>query len=269
MTFRRGYGKNYCSHLADICTKILPKAEGKWLAVAKCTHGEAPKGAGFCPKCGEMINLAGVLYPRVPERRWPQPRSECKLADCGPTGRMVENKYAEQQHSWPLYEQSGHAGSCVLIAESGNERRVCLVRQWRPVDIDCVELPAGNIGVKSPQEMIEKLMAELREEVGEVEIASAFTAPGFSHDVGREIAAGGGPKCFFPFVIHIKAEVPPKTHNGEGDEKTHSQWYTYREVQEMIREEKVSDMVTIFFLVCAGIVDVEDLGWRRITHLII
>lgn len=236
--------------------------------MAKCNHENAPKGAKFCPDCGEMISLAAVLHPRVPEDRWPQPTVERELTGCGPTGRLVENEYPGQKFPWGLYEQSGHAGSVVLIADSDGEHRVCLVTQWRPVDSDCVELPAGNIGVQNPQEMIDKLLEELREEVGEVEITSAFTAPGFSHDVGREIAAGGGPKCFFPFVVHVKAETPPKTHDGEDDEMTHARWYTTREVRRMIHEEEISDMVTIFFLVCAGVVDVDDLGWQKITDLI-
>lgn len=236
------------------------------MANAKCDHA-VPPGAKFCPECGQIVNLGAVLVSRIPAERWPQPSDVLELAGCGKTGRLVENTYEGQNFPWGLYEQSGHAASAVVIAGTGDEQRVCLVHQWRPVDIDCVELPAGNIGVASPQEMIDRLLAELSEEVGKVEIEEIVAAKGFAHDVGREIAAGGGPKCFVPFLVWVKAQTAPKTYV-EDDEATHSHWYTSEEIRDMVADGRIGDMVTIFFLVCAGVVRVDDLGWVNITHLV-
>ncbi|OQA52746.1 MAG: hypothetical protein BWY43_00356 [candidate division WS2 bacterium ADurb.Bin280] len=237
------------------------------MATNKCSH-DVPAGAKFCPECGQIADLGAVLVSRIPAERWPQPTAENELAGCGKTGRLVEKEYPGQKFPWVLYEQSGHAASLVVIADSvGDERRICLVKQWRPVDTDCVELPAGNIGVQSPQEMFDKLLAELSEEVGEVEIEEIAACKGFAHDVGREIAAGGGPKCFFPFLVWVKAPTAPKTFV-EGDETTHSKWYTGEEIRDMVADGQIGDMVTIFFLVCAGVIKVGDLEWMNITHLI-
>jgi hypothetical protein len=232
----------------------------------KCSH-EIPAGAKFCPECGQVADLGAVLTSRIPAERWPQPFDVRELANCGPTGRLVENTYEGQKFPWGLYEQSGHAASLVVIAGTGDEQHICLVHQWRPVDNDCIELPAGNIGVASPQEMIGKLLAELREEVGEVEIEDIISTKGFAHDVGREIAAGGGPKCFIPFLVWVKAPVAPKTYI-EGDEKTHSHWYTPEEVRDMVADGRIGDLVTVMFLMCAGVIRASDLDWRNITHLI-
>lgn len=233
----------------------------------KCEH-DVPAGAKYCLECGQIADLGAVLVSRIPAERWPQPTAENELAGCGKTGRLVENTYEGQKFPWGLYEQSGHAASLVVIAGTGDEQRICLVRQWRPVDTDCVELPAGNIGVQDPQEMIGKVLAELAEEVGEVEIEEVVTAKGFAHDVGREIASGGGPKCFIPFLVWVKTAATPKTHDGEGDEMTHSRWYTAEEIRDMVADGQVGDMVTILFLICAGVIRVNDLGWTNITHLI-
>lgn len=233
----------------------------------KCNH-DVPTGAKFCPECGLIVSLDAVLVSRIPTERWPQPVAERELAGCGTTGRLVENEYPGQKFPWGLYEQSGHAASMVVIAGAGNEQRICLVTQWRPVDNSCMELPAGNIGVQSPQEMIGKLLAELAEEVGEVEIDEVMTTQGLAHDVGREIATGGGPKCFFPFLVWVKAPVAPKTFV-DGDETTHSRWYSLDEIRDMVADGRIGDMVTIMFLFCAGIIAVRDLGWVNITHLVV
>jgi len=236
------------------------------MAHKKCQHDVA--GAKYCPECGQINNLGAVLVPRIPPERWPQPISEHELAGCGKTGRLVENEYEGQRSPWGLYEQSGHAASAVVIAGAGEEQRICLVRQWRPVDTKCMELPAGNIGVGSPAKMIGKLLEELEEEVGIVEVEDIVTCKGFAHDVGREIAAGGGPKCFIPFLIWVKTPAAPKTQVGEEDELTHSRWYTPDEIREMVADGQIGDLVTIFFLLCAGVIKIGDMGWENITHLI-
>lgn len=238
------------------------------MATKKCGH-KVPAGAKFCPECGQIADLGAVLVSRIPAERWPQPSAKHELAGCGKTGRLVENEYPGQKFPWGLYEQSGHAASLVVIATDDNgEQKICLVCQWRPVDTDCVELPAGNIGMQNPQEMINKVLAELREEVGEVEVEDVMTCRGLAHDVGREIAAGGGPKCFIPFLVWVKAPVAPKTYV-DGDEMTHSQWYTGDEIRDMVADGRIGDMVTIMFLICAGVIRVSDLGWTNITHLVV
>lgn len=240
------------------------------MMTCECGH-EVPTGAKFCPECGKIADLGAVLVSRIHPERWPQPTEVRELASCGKTGRLVENMYPGQKFPWGLYEQSGHAASLVLVAETTNgqrvDRRVCLVRQWRPVDTECYELPAGNIGVLSPDDMMVKTLRELEEEVGAVKIERIFTSKGFAHDVGREIAAGGGPKCFFPFVMYVTAEIAPKTHL-DGDEATHSKWYSFEEVKEMVQDGRIGDMVTILFLLSAGIIGQDDLIWTEITHLV-
>lgn len=62
---------------------------------------------------------------------------------------------------------------------------------------------------------------------------------------------GRRPKCFFPFLVWVKAPTAPKTYV-EGDEATHSRWYAPSEIRDMVADGRIGDMVTIMFLMCAG-----------------
>lgn len=214
-----------------------------------------------------QADVASVLVSRVPPERWPRPTEVRLLAECGSTGQLIEADYPGQKFPWGLYQQFGHAGTVIVIVETPKGRQVVLVKQWRPTDGESLELPAGNIGA-DPQKMLGQLLQELQEEVGQLEIVSVRTCQGFSHDVGREVSAEGGPKCFFPFVIQVKQTSPAKHHRA-GDEETYSQWYTEEEVRLLVRSGRIADIVTLFFLVLAGLISVDDiLPWADITQAV-
>lgn len=210
-------------------------------------------------------NLGEVLLPRVPKDRWPIATSDETLEQCGTTGRLARFEFPGQEFPWGLYEQSGHAGSALVVATTPEGRMVALVHQWRPCDTESVELPAGNIGGSTPQKMIDGFLQELREEVGDLHVVSVETCKGFAHDVGREAAAGGGPKCFFPFVIKVLAPTAPKTYSGEDGEETSCRWYREEDVRTMVHSGRIADMVTCFFLLAGGVISTEDFLWRNIT----
>jgi len=207
--------------------------------------------------------MGNNLKSRVPPPRRPAPERTQQLARCGGTGRLVENRYSDQTSPWGLYEQSGHAGFAVVICETPSATHVNLVTQWRPADSEAVEIPGGNIGQGDPDTLLRGLLQELREEVGELEIIEIVAADGFCHDIGREVVPEGGGKCAFPFVVRVRAMTPPDTHDPT-DSVRKSRWYSTQQVREMVRDHTISDIVTCFFLLAAGVIESSDLGWTTI-----
>ncbi|HLN18738.1 MAG TPA: hypothetical protein VK255_01045, partial [Patescibacteria group bacterium] len=67
----------------------------------------------------------------------------------------------------------------------------------------------------------------------------------------------------FPFIVEAKAPANSKIYT-DGDEETRSQWYTREEIRNMVRNSKISDMVSCFFLLSAGIIKTEDFDWKEI-----
>ena len=205
------------------------------------------------------FSIVDVLVSRVPPERWPRGEGVKELSVCGPNGRLLEVSYRGQKFPWGLYEQQGHAGAGVIVADcpDGN-RYVALVRQWRPGDTDSIELPAGNIGT-IPSTMLRDFLVEIVEEVGgQLEIHKVIACQGFAHDIAREIAANGeGPKCFFYFYVECSSNF--ELHDfRKGDEKTTCQWYPVEEVVSMVKAGRIADMVTVFGLLLTGIIEPQD-----------
>lgn len=207
-------------------------------------------------------NLNKLLIPRTPRKNWPRPKKVKALAQYTKDGRMIEAIYPNQKFPWGHYEQTGHAGAGIIIADTPKGEKIALVHQWRPTNEKSISLPFGNIG-KNPEDLLEGMLREIREEIGEVEIKSMKTAKGFSHSQTREIMSGGGPKCFFPFIIKVKTAAKPKVYK-EADEKTKSHWYTKDQIRKMVRTGKISDMPSCFFLLAAGIIKTEDFAFQKI-----
>lgn len=203
------------------------------------------------------------LEPCVPEERWPKPITTRELAPCGLAGRLIENTYSGKELPYGLFEQSGHAGAAILIADTPEGKKVALVEEWRPSDKASLHVPAGDIGLGSSRELLSNMLREIREEVGKVEILEISAGHGFNHNPSREVVAGGGPKNFFPFLIRVSSPVDSKIFH-QGDEKTKSLWYSEEEVREMVRSGRIRDMATCFFLLIAGIIKVEDFGWEKV-----
>lgn len=213
-----------------------------------------------------MPKIEEVLVPRIDKSRWPVPTGSVTLEKCGSVGRLVSNTYAGQKFPWGLYEQTGHAGSLLIVVDTPAGQHVAMVHQWRPADVDCVELPAGNIG-HQPRQMLAGLLEEISQEVGEVVILQVHSCKGFAHDAGREVSAGGGGKCFFPFFIKARGLLTPKVHEDElgGDEKIRCRWYSPDQIRKMVQSGRIGDMVTCFFLLMAGIITSEDFQLQDIT----
>jgi len=218
--------------------------------------------------------LEEILVPRVAKEKWPIPIKTRELLKCGSVGRLVENIYIGQKFPWGLFEQTGHAVSAIIIVEAPAKdkclgRYVALVNQWRPTDITALEFPAGNTGV-DPMNIVKGVLSEINQEVGAIKIRSVFTCKGFSHNTVREVVAGGGPKCIFPFLIFAESTTPPKVYTESGtDEKTFCRWYEEDQIQEMVKENKITDIVTIFFLMAASIISIQHLEWTNISKEVI
>lgn len=210
----------------------------------------------------KRLNPKNLLIPRVPKENWPKPQKIREIAHYTEDGRFVELIFPNQKYPWGLYEQSGHAGFGIVLAETPKGLRVALVRQWRPTDKDSLSIPAGNIGL-APEKMFLGFLREVQEEIGTLEIISLKTCQGFSHSQARETVPGGGPKCFFPFIVKVKAPAVPKKFKKD-DEKTFSHWYTIPQVRKLVKTRKISDMASCFFLLAAGIIESGDFGWEEI-----
>lgn len=207
----------------------------------------------YCNGCGgkgECISLNPVDCTAVP-----MPTSSKVLAQCGPTGWIVECEFEGQKFPWALYMQSGYAASILVAVNTPSGRYYVLVKQWRPGDsIACWELPAGNIGLGDPTSLIKRALKEVMEEVGDVRITRAIIGNGVAHDVGREIAGvvvdgevkTAGFKLFVPLVLEVEA-ADPKTHD-EGDEHTVSHVLSEIEVMDMVRNRRIYDVISLTFL---------------------
>lgn len=205
-------------------------------------------------------SITDVLVPRVPPERWPKGGRGVELLLCGPNGRLLEVQYPGQKFLWRLYEQQGHAGAGIIVADCpGGKRYVALVHQWRPGDIDSIELPAGNIGTK-PLSMVHNFLKEVVEEVGgQLTIHKVTACQGFAHDIAREIVANGeGPKCFFYFLVECSSSLESHSFH-KGDEKTACRWYPVEEVVSLVKAGRIADMVTVFGLLLTGIIGPLDL----------
>lgn len=203
------------------------------------------------------------LEPCVPEERWPKPTKTRELAPCGLAGRLIENVYSGKEFPFGLFEQFGHAGAAILVADTPEGKKIALVEEWRPSDGKSLHVPAGDIGLGSPRELLSNMLREIKEEVGEVKILEINAGHGFNHNPAREVVAGGGPKNFYPFLVRVAAPADSKIFQ-QGDEETRSFWYSEEEIREMVRSGRICDMTTCFFFLIAGIIKIEDFGWEKI-----
>lgn len=209
--------------------------------------------------------MSSKVTSRIPVERWPKVLSVKRLARCGREGHLIEAQYPGRRFPWGAYEQLGHAGAAIVIADTAEGRKVALIKQWRPVDKESIELPGGNIGSDKDQ-FLSQIKKEILEEVGEVEIVSIKSCDGFAHDVARALNTNGGPKNFYPFIIEIKEVAKSTSETGRGDQWLGADFYPVEEVRKLIREGRIADMPTCFFLLAAGIIETEDFNWVTLSE---
>lgn len=200
------------------------------------------------------------ITSRIPIDRWPKALSVRRLAKCGREGHLVEAQYPGRRFPWGAYEQLGHAGMAVVIANTAQGKKVALMKQWRPTDKESIELPAGSIGSDESQ-FLEQIKKEILEEVGDVRIVSVKSCNGFAHDVARALNTNGGPKNFYPFIIEVEDVARSTAQTGRGDQWLGADFYPVEEVRQLVRDGRIADMPTCFFLLAAGIIETEDFGW--------
>lgn len=210
----------------------------------------------------QKINSKKIFFPRTSRKNWPKPRKVRKITQYAKEGRFIEIVFSNQKYPWGLYEQSGHVGAGIVLAKTTSGTHIAVVRQWRPTDKNYLGLPSGNIGTE-PEKMLAAFLKELEEEIGPIKILSVRICPGFSHNSSRETVPVGGPKCLFPFVVKIKIPTTPKKFIS-GDEKTFSDWKTIPQIRTLVQKKKISDIISCFSLLAAGIIKSEDFGWKNI-----
>ena len=146
------------------------------------------------------------------------------LDDLPPAEVMWEGKFvrALRRGPWEYASRANNIRAVVILAE--HEGKVILVEQPRvPTDCRCIELPAGLVGDKDPNETPESTaIKELEEETGftaeRVErLGDFYASPGMlaegftlvrAHGV-RRIGAGGGDE-HEDIVVHLvaRADIP-------------------------------------------------------------
>lgn len=123
-------------------------------------------------------------------------------------------------------------GAIVINAE----KEILLVKQWRdPIHQLSLEIPAGIIDDTdiSPQTAMQR---ELNEEAGFKaeyweEIATVYTSPGFTDEQ------------LYLFYCDKLTKLPNK-RNLDSDEFLNSQWYSLKEIKELITKNKIIDLKT-------------------------
>jgi ADP-ribose pyrophosphatase len=126
-----------------------------------------------------------------------------------------------------------HAGSAVMMAVDGR-KRILLVRQFRlPAKAYLWELPAGK--VDSGETPIQAAKRELIEETGYrarrwKKLISFFPSPGFVAE---------------KMTIFLATDLTAGTAQPMEDERITCHWYPAKQVEEMIRNNKIQDGKTV------------------------
>lgn len=127
----------------------------------------------------------------------------------------------------------GHAGSAVMMAVDAR-RRILLVRQYRlPVRADLWELPAGRLD--PGEKPLEAAKRELREETGYrarrwKKLISFYPSPGYVSE---------------KMTIFLATELTAGEAQPMEDERIQTRWFPARQVEQMIRTNKIQDGKTL------------------------
>ena len=126
-----------------------------------------------------------------------------------------------------------HPGSAVMMAVDGRDR-VLLVKQYRlPAEQDLWELPAGRI---DPGETpLQAAKRELREETGYsakkwMKLATFWASPGYVDE---------------KMNLFLAKELKSGEQQPMEDERIEIQWFTKKELQQMVRAAKILDAKTL------------------------
>jgi ADP-ribose pyrophosphatase len=126
-----------------------------------------------------------------------------------------------------------HAGSAVMMAVDA-QRRVLLVRQYRlPARADLWELPAGRLD--PGEKPLQAAKRELEEETGYrarrwKKLISFYPSPGYVSE---------------KMTIFLASELSAGEAKPMDDERIRCRWFSARQVEQMIRTNRIQDGKTI------------------------
>jgi 8-oxo-dGTP pyrophosphatase MutT (NUDIX family) len=181
----------------------------------------------------------------VPPARHPQPHATEVLRRCGPNAALVEAHYKGQQSPWGFISYNAHSVAFVVTA-TNTEGVLCvnMVEQWRVTDAASLEVPAG--GASSLQEA---LRGELEPEVGiPIEAIDSVTVfRPLAAEVCRAVHEQGGPKSVHVVHVRLRDGVPLNVHQySDGqDEHVKGFWVSVSDLKELVKTERVVDIVTL------------------------
>ena len=126
-----------------------------------------------------------------------------------------------------------HAGSSVMMAVDGR-RRILLVRQYRlPARADLWELPAGRLD--PGEKPLTAARRELEEETGYharrwKKLISFYPSPGYVSE---------------KMTIFLATDLTAGEARPMEDERIQTRWFSVKQVEQMIRSNKIQDGKTI------------------------
>ena len=126
-----------------------------------------------------------------------------------------------------------HGGSAVMMPVDAR-RRILLVRQYRlPVNASLWELPAGRLD--PGEKPLQAAKRELEEETGYrahrwKKLISFYPSPGYVSE---------------KMTIFLATELTAGVAKPMEDERIESRWFSSRQVEQMIRSNKIQDGKTI------------------------
>jgi ADP-ribose pyrophosphatase len=126
-----------------------------------------------------------------------------------------------------------HAGSAVMMAVD-EKKRVLLVRQYRlPAEKYLWELPAGKLD--PGEKPLQAAKRELAEETGYKartwkKLTSFWVSPGYVQE---------------KMTIFLATDLTPGEATPMDDERIESRWFTRKDIEQLIREDKIGDAKTM------------------------
>ena len=126
-----------------------------------------------------------------------------------------------------------HSGSAVMMAADA-QRRILLVRQYRlPANANLWELPAGRLD--PGEKPLQAAKRELIEETGYTarqwkKLISFYPSPGYVSE---------------KMTIFLATELTAGEARPMDDERIESRWFSAKQVEQMIRSNKIEDGKTI------------------------